>query len=95
LICGFLPTRTARGKSPGPNKAAPPDLQEVFKFIGRAQQAILFLAFEPGTPSIVDAIADALKAKPSLFARGAVTDAGASGRFYTAINARKIILSHR
>ena len=79
-------TDRARGKSPGPNEAAPPDLQEVFKLIGQAQQAILFLAFEPGSPSIVDAIADALKARPSLFVRGAVTDTGAAGRFYTAIN---------
>lgn len=75
-----------RAKKPGANEAVPPDMDAVFDAIKQARQAILFLAFEPGTPSIVGAIADALKARPSLFVRGAVTDAGASGGFYTAIN---------
>lgn len=79
-------TPHARASKPGPNEATPPDMQEVFDAISQAQQAILFLAFEPGTPSIVGSIADALKARPSLFVRGAVTDAGASGGFYTAIH---------
>ena len=39
----------------------PPDLAEVFDVIAKAQQAIVFLAFEPGSPSIVDAIAEALE----------------------------------
>ena len=69
------------------NEAVPPDLAEVFDIIAKAQQAILFLAFQPGSPSIIDAVAEALKAKPSLFVRGAVT---ASQRrpveFYTAIH---------
>ena len=71
---------------PGPNEPRPPDLQELFTLIGQAQQTVLFLVFEPGYPSIVDAIADAQKARPSLFVRGAVTDASASGEFYTAVN---------
>jgi hypothetical protein len=75
-----------RAKSPGPSEATPPDMQAVFDAIKQAQQAILFLVFEPGSPSIVDAIAAALKAKPSLFVRGAVTAPAASGDFYTAIN---------
>ena len=57
----------------------PPDLTEVFDLIAKAQHAILFLAFQPGTPSIVDAVAEALKAKPSLFVRGAVTASQAAG----------------
>ncbi len=79
-------TPHARASKPGTNETTPPDMQEVFDAISKAQQAILFLAFEPGTPSIIGAIADALKAKPSLFVRGAVTDAGTSGGFYTAIH---------
>jgi hypothetical protein len=47
----------------GPDKATPPDLAEVFKLIGQAQQAIVFLVFQPGSPSIVDAVAAALKGK--------------------------------
>ena len=68
------------------NEAAPPDLAEVFDVIAKAQQAILFLAFEPGEPSIVEAIAQAQKAKPSLFVRGAVTAANSAGDFQIAIS---------
>ena len=79
-------TPKARGKNHGANEARPPDLAEVFDIISKAQQAIVFLVFEPGSPSIIDAIAAALKAKPSLFVRGAVTASQASGAFYTAIH---------
>jgi hypothetical protein len=79
-------TPKPRGRTHGPNEARPPDLTEVFDIIAKAQQAILFLAFQPGSPSIIDAVADALKAKPSLFVRGAVTASDASGGFYTAIH---------
>src|SRR5271157_3524134 len=79
-------TAKARGKARGTNEDVPPDLTEVFDIIAKAQQAVLFLAFQPGSPSIIDAVADALKAKPSLFVRGAVTASQAAGAFYTAIN---------
>lgn len=79
-------TPKARAQHHSADEATPPDLTEVFDLIAKAQQAILFLVFEPGAPSIVDAIADALKAKPSLFVRGAVTAGQASGEFYTAIH---------
>jgi hypothetical protein len=74
-----------RASKPGPNEATPPDMQMVFDAIAGAKQAILFLVFEPGSPSIVTAIADALKAKPSLFVRGAVTAPAASGAFAVGI----------
>lgn len=77
-------TPKARGKK-RTDEAVPPDLNEVFSIIAGAQQAILFLAFQPGAPSIVDAIAKAEIAKPSLFIRGALTDAGAANRFYVGI----------
>lgn len=79
-------TLHARGSHHGADEPRPPDLTEVFDLIAKAQQAILFLVFEPGSPSIIDAVADALKAKPSLFVRGAVTAAQASDEFYTAIH---------
>ena len=79
-------TLKARGRNHGANEATPPDLAEVFDIISKAQQAILFLVFQPGSPSVIDAVADALKAKPSLFVRGAVTASQASGEFYTAIH---------
>ena len=79
-------TPKARSRSHGKTEAMPPDLTEVFDIISKAQQAILFLAFEPGSPSIIDAVASALKARPTLFVRGAVTAAQAAGGFYTAIH---------
>ncbi|MBV8376545.1 MAG: hypothetical protein JO279_06020 [Verrucomicrobia bacterium] len=79
-------TPQARGKAHGQEEKVPPDMTEVFDAIAKAQQAVLFLAFEPGSPSIVGAIANALKARPSLFVRGAVTASQAAGGFYTAIH---------
>ena len=79
-------TPKARSKNHGANEPRPPDLAEVFDLVAKAQQAILFLVFQPGSPSVIDAIAGALKAKPSLFVRGAVTASQASGAFYTAIH---------
>jgi len=76
----------ARASKPGKSEEPPPDLAEVFEIISNAQQAIIFLAFEPGRPSIIDAIAAAQKARPSLFVRGTVTAAGAAGDFHTAIS---------
>ncbi len=88
-------TPKARGRTHGANEATPPDLTELFDLIAKAQQAILFLAFEPGSPSIIDAVADALKAKPSLFVRGAVTASDAAAGFYTAIHGGGTPQKHR
>ncbi len=74
-----------RSSHHGADETAPPDLAEVFDAIANAKQAILFLAFEPGTPSVIDAIAKALQAKPNLFVRGAVTAPSAAGEFYVAV----------
>jgi phosphatidylserine/phosphatidylglycerophosphate/cardiolipin synthase-like enzyme len=48
-----------------------------------AQDAILFLVFQPGSPSIVDKAADIANRKPELFVRGAATDPKAVGVFNT------------
>ncbi len=78
-------TPHARASRPGKDEEVPPDLAQVFEIIANAQQAIVFLVFEPGKPSIIDAIAEAQKARPSLFVRGAVTASSAAGEFHTAI----------
>lgn len=80
------PKPRASGKAKGKSEGVPPDLAEVFDLISKAQQSILFLVFQPGSPSIVDAVAKALSAKPSLFVRGAVTAPQASGEFYTMLH---------
>jgi phosphatidylserine/phosphatidylglycerophosphate/cardiolipin synthase-like enzyme len=67
------------------NEARPPDLDEVFKLIAGAKQAILFVVFEPGEPSIIDAVGTAQKANPALFVRGTVTVSKAAEDFAVAI----------
>ncbi len=47
-----------------------------------AKNAVLFLAFIPGTPSITEFAAAAQKANKGLFVRGCVTSPDAAGNFY-------------
>jgi hypothetical protein len=77
-------TPRARARS-HEDEATPPDLAEVFKLIAGAKQAILFVVFEPGEPSIIEAIAKAQKANPALFVRGTVTVARAAEDFAVGI----------
>jgi len=55
------------------NPDAPNDMQRVFDLINGAKQAVLFLAFDPGNNSILDAAGRALAKNPDLFVRGALT----------------------
>jgi phosphatidylserine/phosphatidylglycerophosphate/cardiolipin synthase-like enzyme len=75
----FSPNTQSTSKT----STSPNDMAEVFDLISKAQQAVLFLVFQPGAPSIVDAAAQAQKANPQLFVRGAVTDPKAVGQFNT------------
>ena len=56
------------------NPDAPNDMQRVFDLINGAKQAVLFLAFDPGNNSILDAAGKALAKNPDLFVRGALTN---------------------
>jgi len=69
----------------GPDEATPPDLDQVFGLMAQAKQAILFLEFEPGTPSVIDKAAEIANANPLLVVRGAVTDPKAAGSFDTTL----------
>jgi len=85
----FAPnTPHARQSRPGRDEQTPPDLAEVFALMSKAEQAILFLEFEPGTPSVVDQAAMCLDKNPGLFVRGAVTDPKAVGDFTTTLTHR-------
>lgn len=60
------------------NAATPADMNDVFKLIKKAKESVLYLVFNPGAPSIIDAIKEAAAARPAskpLFVRGAVSDA--------------------
>ena len=78
-------TPHARSSHPGSAEAIPPDLAEVFQLMENAQQAILFLEFQPGRPSVIDQAAKVANGRPDLFVRGAVTDPKAADEFNTTL----------
>jgi phosphatidylserine/phosphatidylglycerophosphate/cardiolipin synthase-like enzyme len=73
-------TPKQRGRSRA-NEPMPPDMAEVAALIGGAKQAVLFLAFYPGTPSVVNWVGEAQKANKDLFVRGCVTNPSAAAGF--------------
>lgn len=73
----FSPNTKQKTK-PAKNPATPVDMKEVFDRIGKANDCVLFLLFNPGTPSIVDEIKKVAAKRPKgkpLFVRGAISDA--------------------
>ena len=80
----FCPN-TQQHTKPAHNPPAPSDLAEVFELIHGAQHGILFLLFQPGSPSVLTAILDAQHANPDLFIRGAATDPKAIDDFETSL----------
>lgn len=86
----FSPNTPQKSKPKVP--AVPPDLGEVFDLIEGAKQGVLFLAFIPGSPSIVTKIKEVYNAKAGagerLFVRGAATSPDPAALF-------KVDLFHR
>lgn len=72
----FSPNTKRKTKSA---KETPVDMDEVIKIVEGAKSAVLFLLFNPGTPSIVDKIRAVAqtrtKAGRFLYVRGAISDA--------------------
>jgi phosphatidylserine/phosphatidylglycerophosphate/cardiolipin synthase-like enzyme len=69
-----------------PPKETPDDMARVFELIMGAKQAVLFLAFDPGNNSILDAAGKALAANSNLFVRGALTSAQRAIKFSEALH---------
>jgi phosphatidylserine/phosphatidylglycerophosphate/cardiolipin synthase-like enzyme len=67
------------------NPPTPSDMKEVFGLIENAKKSIHFLAFQPGTPSIIDKILEVQMKNKKLFIRGAATDAKAVENYNTAL----------
>jgi phosphatidylserine/phosphatidylglycerophosphate/cardiolipin synthase-like enzyme len=80
----FSPNTNHTLKSPP--KETPNDMQRVFDLIDGAKQAVLFLAFDPGNNSILDASGRALAKNPDLFVRGALTSAQRASKFSEALH---------
>jgi hypothetical protein len=64
-----------------PPKETPNDMNRVFELIAGAKQAALFLAFDPGNHSILNAAGTALAKNPDLFVRGALTSSQRASQF--------------
>lgn len=60
---------------------APSDMDEIFKAIDGARHGIIFLLFQPGTPSVMDEVLARQEAVSGLFVRGAVTDPKAAQNY--------------
>ena len=73
-------TPAARKKVVG--EARPVDMAALVERIDAAHEAILFLAFYPGSPSIANWAADAQRKNKDLFVRGCVTHVSAAEGFY-------------
>ncbi|QIL42362.1 hypothetical protein G7074_25745 [Pedobacter sp. HDW13] len=73
---------TPKARSNNANELRPVDMEAVVKCINAAKHSILFLAFYPGSPSIANWSALALKQNKHLFVRGCVTNKSASEGFY-------------
>ena len=78
----FSPNMTQKSK-PSKNPAEPPDLTDVFAAMAAAKHAIIFLVFQPGSPSIVEYAAACENAKPGLLVYGAATDPNANENYET------------
>ena len=69
--------------SKGKGAKTPVDMQDVFAAMANAQYAILFLEFQPGSPSVIEYAAACENAKPNLLVYGAATDPHANDNFTT------------
>ena len=80
LTSYFLPnTPKQRNKKKGKVEPCPLDMKDLRDRVMAAKNAVLFLAFIPGTPSITEFAAEAQKSKKDLFVRGCVTSPDAAG----------------
>jgi phosphatidylserine/phosphatidylglycerophosphate/cardiolipin synthase-like enzyme len=85
-LSSYFSPNTAKQRSK--NKKAeiePIDMNDLETRIMKAEHAVLFLAFIPGTPSIVNFASKAQTADEKLFVRGCLTSPDAAGVFYYAL----------
>jgi phosphatidylserine/phosphatidylglycerophosphate/cardiolipin synthase-like enzyme len=78
----YSPNTTQKSK-PTHGAATPPDMAQVFQAMAQAKYAVLFVVFQPGTPSIIQYAAACENAKPGLIVYGAATDPQANNEFDT------------
>ena len=79
----FSPNTKAKTKPKGSTleSGTPGDLAHAFELIRGAKQAVMFLEFQPGSPSVLDVIKEVEQENSKLFVRGAATDTQAMQKF--------------
>jgi len=78
----FSPNTPKLRSSNTKNEKRPADMAEVVSAINGAKDAVLFLAFYPGSPNVAQWAAAAKKKNKDLFVRGCVTNPSASESFF-------------
>ena len=87
LTSYFSPnTPHPRSKGKSATEVEPIDMKDLEDRVHAAKQAILFLAFIPGSPSITNFAAEAQRNNKDLFVRGCVTAPDAAGTFYYSLH---------
>jgi phosphatidylserine/phosphatidylglycerophosphate/cardiolipin synthase-like enzyme len=76
----FSPNTRQQSK-PAKKATEPADFTKVEEAIRSAKETVLFLLFQPGTPSVLDIIVDCQNTNEDLFVRGAATDTKAVGDY--------------
>jgi len=92
LTLWFSPNTVQKTKPK--NAATPVDMKEVFKLIENARESVLYLVFNPGSPSIIEKIKETAAKRPKtkpLFVRGAISDAKIAARSATTIVSSDIL----
>jgi phosphatidylserine/phosphatidylglycerophosphate/cardiolipin synthase-like enzyme len=79
----FSPNTKQKSKPSGDKAATPSDMAAVFEAMENAKHSILFLVFQPGSPSIVDEAGKLQSSNSGLFIHGAATDPKAVKDFNT------------
>lgn len=78
----FSPNTQKARRSGAKNEARPVDMAELVQRVDAAKHSVLFLAFNPGTPSIANWAATAQRKNKDLFVRGCVTNKGTAETYY-------------
>lgn len=90
LSVWYAPNTKQKNK-PAKNAATPVDIETVYKLLRKAKKSILFLLFNPGSPSILDEIKTVSEARPEnkpLYIRGAISDVKIAEKVITDIYSR-------
>jgi phosphatidylserine/phosphatidylglycerophosphate/cardiolipin synthase-like enzyme len=83
LVDVWFSPNTPQQTKPAHDPETPVDIAAAYQAIDKAKQGILFLLFQPGSPSVMDEIFARQEADSRLFVRGAVTDANAAANYDT------------